>query len=72
MGDANGLGSWIWIDAFDIENGSGVCSSTTAWMGGAPQHAELPLADRRDRHGPVMERKIFVLLSKPYLKRYGT
>jgi hypothetical protein len=28
--DANGLGSWVWIDEFDIQNGSGVTGGFSA------------------------------------------
>ena len=37
--DANGLGSWIWIDAFDIENGSGVTGAFTAGAGRIEQNS---------------------------------
>ncbi|SPF48789.1 exported hypothetical protein [Candidatus Sulfopaludibacter sp. SbA4] len=35
--DANGLGSWVWIDAFDIQNGSGVPGGFTAGAGRTEQ-----------------------------------
>ena len=37
MRDPNGLGSWVWIDAFDIENGSGVTGGITASAGRTEQ-----------------------------------
>jgi hypothetical protein len=37
--DANGLGSWVWIDAFDIENGSGVTGAFTAGAGRTEQNS---------------------------------
>jgi hypothetical protein len=37
--DANGLGSWVWIDAFDIENGSGVTGAFTAGVGRTEQNS---------------------------------
>jgi hypothetical protein len=37
--DANGLGSWVWIDAFDIENGSGVTGAFTAGTGRTEQNS---------------------------------
>ena len=39
MRDANGLGSWVWIDAFDIENGSGVTGGITATAGRTEQNS---------------------------------
>jgi hypothetical protein len=38
MRDANGLGSWVWIDAFDVENGSGVAGGVTAGAGRTEQN----------------------------------
>ena len=38
MRDANGLGSWVWIDAFDVENGSGVTGGITATAGRTEQN----------------------------------
>src|SRR5262249_32007843 len=35
--DANGVGSWVWIDAFDIENGSAVTGTITAPKGRVEQ-----------------------------------
>ena len=37
--DANGLGSWVWIDAFDIENGSGVPGGFIAPTGRTEQNS---------------------------------
>jgi hypothetical protein len=36
--DPNGMGSWVWIDAFDIENGVGVPGGFTAAPGRAEQN----------------------------------
>jgi hypothetical protein len=36
--DVNGSGSWVWIDAFDIENGSGVTGGITATAGRSEQN----------------------------------
>jgi hypothetical protein len=36
--DANTEGSWIWIDAFDIENGSGIIGGVSAAAGRAEQN----------------------------------
>jgi len=37
MRDANGQGSWVWIDAFDVENGSAVTGGVTATTGRTEQ-----------------------------------
>jgi len=37
--DPNGQGSWVWIDAFDIENGSGVTGGFTATAGRTEQNS---------------------------------
>jgi hypothetical protein len=37
--DANGQGSWVWIDAFDIENGSGTTGGVTAATGRTEQNS---------------------------------
>jgi hypothetical protein len=39
MRDTNGLGSWVWIDAFDIENGTGVAGGFTATAGRTEQNS---------------------------------
>ena len=36
--DPNGQGSWAWIDAFDVENGSGVTGGVTATTGRTEQN----------------------------------
>ena len=36
--DVNGSGSWVWIDGFDIENGSGVAGGITAATGRTEQN----------------------------------
>ena len=36
--DANGQGSWVWIDAFDVENGTGVTGGVTASTGRTEQN----------------------------------
>lgn len=36
--DVNGSGSWVWIDGFDIENGSGVSGGITAPTGRTEQN----------------------------------
>ncbi|MCX6625696.1 MAG: hypothetical protein NTY38_32465 [Acidobacteria bacterium] len=38
MRDANGQGSWVWIDAFTVENGSGVTGGVTAGTGRIEQN----------------------------------
>jgi hypothetical protein len=38
MRDVNGQGSWVWIDAFDVENGSGVTGGITAASGRTEQN----------------------------------
>jgi hypothetical protein len=38
MRDANGLGSWVWIDAFIVENGSGVAGGFIAAPGRSEQN----------------------------------
>jgi hypothetical protein len=38
MRDANARGSWVWIDAFDIENGSGVIGGVSATTGRVEQN----------------------------------
>jgi hypothetical protein len=38
MRDVNGLGSWVWIDGFDVENGSGVTGGVTATAGRTEQN----------------------------------
>ncbi len=37
--DPNGQGSWVWIDAFDIQNGSGVTGGFTASAGRTEQNS---------------------------------
>ena len=36
--DVNGSGSWVWIDAFDIENGAGVTGGVSADSGRTEQN----------------------------------
>ena len=36
--DVNGSGSWVWIDGFDVENGSGVSGGTSAPTGRMEQN----------------------------------
>ena len=38
MRDANGLGSWVWIDGFDVENGAGVAGGVAATTGRVEQN----------------------------------